>query len=170
MMKRDSCEPQHILDLAEGKENSSCYICGPAPLMDMAEETLGSKLGDEAHIVTEKFISPTPASKSNDTLKPPRLKTDSALTEFQLKIDDSTHTITLSTDQSLLEAALSADLDIPHSCTEGHCGSCMAQLVNGNVAMASTQALSKRNIEKGYILLCQSYPSSDKPLLVDMDF
>jgi hypothetical protein len=45
----------------------------------------------------------------------------------------------------------------------------MAWLRNGDVSMASTRALSKRNVECGYILACQSRPSSPVPIWLDFD-
>jgi ferredoxin len=45
----------------------------------------------------------------------------------------------------------------------------MSRLRNGEVSMASTQALSKRDIERGYILACQSRPSSGAPIWLDFD-
>ena len=35
--------------------------------------------------------------------------------------------------------------------------------------MTSTQALSKRNIERGWVLACQSRPSSGEALWLDFD-
>ena len=35
--------------------------------------------------------------------------------------------------------------------------------------MSATRALSKRNIENGYVLACQSRPSSNDPIWLDFD-
>ena len=45
----------------------------------------------------------------------------------------------------------------------------MAWLRQGDVSMGSTQALSKRNIERGYVLACQSVPAAAAPLWLDFD-
>ena len=37
------------------------------------------------------------------------------------------------TDRSVLESALSAGLNIPHSCKSGHCASCRARLLTGEI-------------------------------------
>ncbi len=71
--------------------------------------------------------------------------------------------------ETLLQAALAAGIDAPHSCTEGRCGTCMSWLRNGDVSMASTRALSKRKIERGYVLACQARPSSPAPIWLDFD-
>jgi hypothetical protein len=45
----------------------------------------------------------------------------------------------------------------------------MAWLRSGDVSMASTRALSRRSIEHGYVLACQSRPSSAAPIWLDFD-
>ncbi|MGI9414226.1 MAG: 2Fe-2S iron-sulfur cluster-binding protein [Hyphomicrobiales bacterium] len=156
-----------IAAAARGWELADCYICGPDPLMDMAEETLGELFGAGAAVLTERFVSPDdPAQAAADVPAPSNV----ALAEsFRLTLDGKDHTVPIATGETLLEAALAAGVDAPRSCTEGHCGTCMAWLRNGEVSMASTRALSKRNIERGYILACQSRPSSADPVWLDFD-
>jgi len=88
---------------------------------------------------------------------------------FRLTLDGEDHTVPIAAGETLLQAALVAGIDAPHSCTEGRCGTCMSWLRNGSVSMASTRALSKRNLECGYVLACQSRPSSPDPIWLDFD-
>ena len=88
---------------------------------------------------------------------------------FRLTLDGEHHAVPIAAGETLLQAALAAGIDAPSSCTEGHCGTCMSWLRSGEVSMASTQALSKRNIERGYVLACQSRPSSHAPIWLDFD-
>ncbi len=88
---------------------------------------------------------------------------------FRLTLDGEDHTVPIAAGETLLQAALVAGIDAPHSCTEGRCGTCMSWLRNGSVSMATTRALSKRNIERGYVLACQSRPSSPDPIWLDFD-
>ncbi len=88
---------------------------------------------------------------------------------YCLTLDGENHTVPIAAGETLLQAALAAGIDAPHSCTEGRCGTCMSWLRNGEVSMASTRALSKRNIERGYVLACQSRPSSRAPIWLDFD-
>ena len=62
--------------------------------------------------------------------------------------------------ETLLECMLSQCLDPAHSCKDAHCGSCMAIRKSGQVAMHKSTILSKRDKERGYILLCQAVPQS----------
>jgi 3-ketosteroid 9alpha-monooxygenase subunit B len=56
----------------------------------------------------------------------------------------------------LLDVLLAAGLDAPHSCREGHCGSCCCQLVAGQVEMVNNEVLDEADLADGYILACQS--------------
>jgi ferredoxin len=94
---------------------------------------------------------------------------DDTVKSFRLTLDSEDHIVPIADGETLLEAALAAGIDAPHTCTEGRCGTCMAWLRNGNVSMASTRALSKRNMERGYVLACQSRPSSSAPIWLDFD-
>jgi ring-1,2-phenylacetyl-CoA epoxidase subunit PaaE len=88
---------------------------------------------------------------------------------YRLTLDSENHTVPIAAGETLLQAALAAGIDAPHSCTEGRCGTCMSWLRNGEVTMATTRALSSRNSERGYVLACQSRPSSSAPIWLDFD-
>ena len=94
---------------------------------------------------------------------------DATVGSFRLTLDGENHIVPIAAGDTLLQAALTAGIDAPHSCTEGRCGTCMAWLRSGDVSMASTRALSKRNKERGYVLACQSQPSSPAPIWLDFD-
>jgi ferredoxin len=89
---------------------------------------------------------------------------------FRLTLDSEDHIVPIAAGQTLLQAALAAGIDAPHTCTEGRCGTCMGWLRGGDVSMAFTRALSKRNAERGYVLACQARPSSSVPIWIDFDF
>ena len=67
----------------------------------------------------------------------------------------------------VLEAALDVRADLPFACKGGVCGTCRARLVSGTVAMDANYALEPDEIERGYVLTCQSHPTSAE---VELDF
>ena len=160
---------EDIAASAAGWESADSYICGPAPLMDMAEETLVALFGVDARILTERFISPDdpPLNQTVAVTSPPSV--DVLIDQFQLTLDGEDHVVPITNGQTLLQAALATGIDVPSSCTEGHCGTCMARLRSGDVSMTSTEALSRRDIERGHVLACQSRPSSAEPIVLDFD-
>lgn len=154
---------------AKGWGQADCYICGPDPLMDMAEETLSELFGAGATVLTERFVSPDDPAPGQPAVEAPAPPADALVESFRLTLDGEDHTVPIASGETLLQAALAVGIDAPRSCTEGHCGSCMSWLRNGDVSMASRKALSKRNIERGYVLACQSRPSSLAPIWLDFD-
>lgn len=157
-----------IAAAAAGWEQADFYICGPDPLMDLAEETLNAQFGDGATVLTERFVSPddpAPRPTADDSTPAP----EALVEKFRMTLDGEDHTVPIAAGETLLQAALAAGIDAPSSCTEGHCGTCMSWLRNGEVSMASTRALSKRDLGRGYVLACQSRPSSPAPIWLDFD-
>ncbi len=55
---------------------------------------------------------------------------------------------------------LDAGIDVPHSCREGRCGSCVATVVDGEVHMTACDILEPADLRDGLILACQARPVS----------
>ena len=70
--------------------------------------------------------------------------------------------------KTILEAALEQGADLPYSCKGGVCSTCRAKLVEGQVAMDLNYALEPEEVEDGFILCCQSHPTTGK-VVVDFD-
>lgn len=73
------------------------------------------------------------------------------------------------TDKTVLESLLDAGYDPPHSCTSGVCTTCMAKLIRGKVEMEVNYGLGEDDVEEGFILTCQSHPTTDE-IEVDYDY
>jgi CDP-4-dehydro-6-deoxyglucose reductase, E3 len=83
--------------------------------------------------------------------------------EFSVRIEPHARTLRVTATQPLLEAALAAGLNLPHSCKSGHCASCRARLLTGEVRYPGARPLGITPEEQraGYILLCQARAASD---------
>lgn len=70
---------------------------------------------------------------------------------------------TVPSGKTILEAALEADIDFPHGCTVGTCGSCKCKMVEGRVGELRDFGftLTKDEMEEGYILACQGIPKKE---------
>ena len=79
---------------------------------------------------------------------------------FRAILDGVEHEVEYQSGEVLLDCMLDADLDPPYQCHDAQCGSCMVRLLEGEVTMRKQDALSRRDLEQGYILLCQSEPLS----------
>jgi len=148
------------------------YICGPGPFMDLVEDVLESHQVDNEQIAIERFVSSLdPDRREQETAQEQSSVNGTtiekaAFENIALKVTASgkDHQTTYLNGKTLLESVLAdPELaeDIPFSCQEGHCGSCMAILKKGEVKMRANRVLSKRDLAKGYVLACQSDPASD---------
>jgi propane monooxygenase reductase subunit len=71
-------------------------------------------------------------------------------------------------DDTLLEALERDGNPIPFGCRKGQCGSCKALVLDGEVeidAKVSLFALSEREREAGWVLLCSAIPLTDSVTL-----
>lgn len=62
--------------------------------------------------------------------------------------------------ETILAKALDSGLSVPHDCKLGVCMTCPARLMSGSVDQ-SEGMLSDDVVDRGYTLLCVSYPESD---------
>jgi len=83
---------------------------------------------------------------------------------LKFTLNDEIHQVEASSDKTILDNL--KDFDIPWSCLEGHCSSCMCKLISGDVETLNNLALTDKEVENGYILTCQSYAKSD----IEIDF
>jgi ring-1,2-phenylacetyl-CoA epoxidase subunit PaaE len=75
-------------------------------------------------------------------------------------LDGKEHFITVKGDETILDAAIEADLDPPHACRVAACCSCKALLLEGSVEMDDDDPLTQEELDEGFILTCQSHPTS----------
>jgi ferredoxin len=69
--------------------------------------------------------------------------------------------------ETVLEAAGRADEHVPFGCLTGACGTCTAELLDGEVRYRrAPRALKARHIEAGFVLACVAVPETDCRLRV----
>ena len=76
-------------------------------------------------------------------------------------LDGQRHRVDWPRQSTLVDVMLAAGIDVPHSCREGHCGSCVCTVVSGDVDMAPSDVLEAEDRRAGLILACLSRPLSD---------
>jgi ferredoxin len=70
-----------------------------------------------------------------------------------------------SADQPLLKSAAQAGLELPSSCRNGTCRTCISRVASGQVHYRiEWPGLSAQEKRDGYILPCVAYPQSDLTL------
>ena len=83
--------------------------------------------------------------------------------EHSVRIEPHGRTLRVAAGEPVLEAALAAGLNLPHSCKSGHCGSCRARLLTGEIRYPNGRPLgiTAEEARAGNVLLCQARAQSD---------
>ncbi len=136
------------------------YICGPGPYMDVVEAGLSTHGVAPAQVFIERFELPEPPAAVDDAESP----TESVV----IRLEKAEHTVSYQAGDTILETARRAGLNPPFSCEQGNCATCMAHLDAGTVRMRVNNALTPEEVEEGWVLTCQSLPTSAE-LVVDYD-
>lgn len=79
----------------------------------------------------------------------------------EVDLDGNRHSVEWPRQSTLVDVLLDAGLDVPYSCREGRCGSCVCTVISGDVDMAPNDVLEPDDLGDGLILACQARPVSD---------
>lgn len=151
---------------AEPSAVDAAYLCGPEGLITTAQATLGRLGVASDRVFVERFLlegeaphaaRPAPAAPHAEAVAFARVIHDGKSTE-----------VPVAAGESVLDAALRAGLDLPWSCHAGMCCTCRAHLAEGSVEMLQNYSLEPWEMEAGFVLTCQSLPTS-KHVTVDYD-
>ncbi len=154
--------------LIDAEKVDDYFLCGPEEMIFCIKGFLEARGVAKEHIHFELFTIPgQKASVVKTEEKPvsnsgPRaqvgVKLDGIMFNFELPFEG----------QSILDAALAQGADLPYACKGGVCCTCKARLVEGEVKMEVAWGLEQEEIDKGFILTCQSHPTTEK-VVVDFD-
>lgn len=144
------------------------FLCGPFALVDLCREVLADLGVPREHVRFELFTTgDAPAERGPRKVE---VRQGEKAVRIEINLDGVSSTVESPVDahESVLNAALRVRPDAPFACSGGVCGTCRARVVDGSVTMTENYALEPDEIERGYVLTCQSHPTSDR-LVVDYD-
>ncbi|MFI6494650.1 PDR/VanB family oxidoreductase [Streptomyces sp. NPDC050564] len=98
--------------LADIPEDTLVYCCGPGPLLDAVEEACPSGL---LHV--ERFQ--------------PKVQESGPDGEFEVVLERAGRTLTVPAGVSVLDTVRAAGVEVLYSCTEGTCGTCETDVLEG---------------------------------------
>lgn len=144
------------------------FLCGPFALVDLCREVLADLGVAREHVRFELFTTgDSPAERAPRTVE---IHKGEKTVRLEITLDGVSSTVESPVDahESVLNAALRVRPDAPFACSGGVCGTCRARVLDGSVTMTENYALEPDEIERGYVLTCQSHPTSDR-VVVDYD-
>lgn len=138
---------------------SQFYMCGPAGLMDNVGSALNQLQIPEQRVHREYFTEKSESEKQAATVGEADANF-SGTSQVEIIYDGSKFELEVKAKETVLDAALDANVDPPFACMVGACTTCRAKVTEGSVKMDDSEALTAKEIEAGYILTCQSHPTS----------
>ncbi len=139
------------------------FLCGPYAMVVGARDLLQEHGVERRHLHAELFhvgdIPPPPPVLAEDAV-------DEDAAEVTVVLDGRRSTFGLKEHgKAVLDATLAVRSDAPFACKGGVCGTCRAKLIDGTVRMDTNWALEPDEVRAGYVLTCQSHPTSPKVTL-----
>lgn len=142
-------------------EADGWFLCGPFDLVTTVHDALLTADVDPGTIHTELFHAEAPPAVAP-------VDAPAAGTSVTATLGGLRSTFTVRPGEVVLDALLRVRGDAPYACKGGVCGTCRAHLVEGEVSMAANWALEPDELAAGYVLTCQSRPTTDS-LVLDYD-
>ncbi len=143
------------------------FICGPEEMIFCVKDFL-EQCGIEKKKIHFELFATTRITKqyaSEDKISNP------GQTKSSIQLHADGHTMNFVMDfngYTILDAAIQLGAELPFACKGGMCCTCKAKLLEGKVRMHVHWGLEDEEVEKGYILTCQSHPLTEK-VVVDFD-
>ncbi|WP_284764518.1 1,2-phenylacetyl-CoA epoxidase subunit PaaE [Arthrobacter sp. efr-133-R2A-63] len=167
----DAEKLQQLLGTAiHAQDVDEWFLCGPFELVQLCRDTLAARGVEPEHVRFELFTTGRPDRPEGNAGRP--VVEDDSKDTFKITftLDGLTGDVASPTHarESILNAALRVRPDVPFACAGGVCGTCRAKLVSGTVSMDENYALEQDELDKGYVLTCQSHPTSES-VTVDFD-
>ncbi len=132
------------------------FVCGPGQMIDDVEQAL---LGLGVHkevIHSERFVSANAVKNTAPVAgKVQNAKVIATLGGKEVEV-------VLKPGQTILDGLLESGAAPPYSCLAGACSTCMAKVTKGGVKMEVCFAIDDDEIAQGYVLACQSHPTTEE--------
>jgi len=148
-----------------GLTPDDAFICGPDTMIDSVSNALNDFGMESTAIHTERYGAPrntlTPAQtidENDDKQAIVNVILDGHQKSFRMSLESG----------NIVDAAAEQGIDLPYSCKGGVCATCRTHVRSGEVQMATNYGLEPWEVEKGFVLACQSRPCSNE-VTIDYD-
>ena len=103
--------------IASAPAGAHLYVCGPTGFIDAALDAARAQGWAESRLHSERFGATAPVAVAER--------------RFTLKLERSGLTLEVPPDQTAMAVMLAAGVDVPFSCEQGICGTCITDVLEG---------------------------------------
>ena len=155
-----------LVDLSTINE---AFICGPEDMILSVKDQLVSMGMPSADIHIELFTSPDQPKATHEKWVSEHKSDNGPMSKVSITLDGTTFNMEVPFNgESILDAALRNGADLPYACKGGVCCTCRARVMKGEVEMEVNYSLEHDEVEKGFVLTCQSHPRTEF-VVIDFD-
>lgn len=143
-----------------GLEPDAAFICGPDTMIESVRQGL-TDFGMAPEVIhAERFGAPRKKQQSVAE------STDEQFAKITVIMDGHKKSFEMSPGgANIVDAAAEQGIDLPFSCKGGVCATCRTHVREGKVRMDTNYGLESWELDKGYVLACQSHPVSESVIL-----
>ncbi len=148
-----------------GLHPDEAFVCGPDTMIATVKDALENIGMDSSGIHIERYGAPR---KRKDGAPSAKISTEKQ-TIVNVIMDGHKKSFDMPADSNnIVDAAAEQGIELPYSCKGGVCATCRTFVRDGEVRMATNYGLEPWEVEKGFVLACQSVPVSDE-ITIDYD-
>lgn len=127
------------------------YVCGPTGFMEWVLGAAKKLRWPDAQVHREYFAAPVSA--------------DAAAGEFDVQVSSTGETFRIPADKSITTVLKEHGIDIPVSCEQGVCGTCLTRVLEGEVDHRDAYLTDKERAANDQMMPCCSRAKSNKLVL-----
>jgi ferredoxin-NADP reductase/fatty acid desaturase len=139
--------------LASPDEDTLIYVCGPTGFIKWVNGSAITMGWNENQMKQEVF------SREDAEISPPK--------SFELILKQRGQSIIVKKDETIIDALHLNNIQVPYSCLQGTCGTCITNVLEGKVDHRDAVLSSEEKIENKKMCLCVSRAKEDK-LVIDL--
>ena len=148
-----------------GLNPDEAFICGPDTMIGTVKTALIDLGMDQSGIHIERYGAPRRKAAG----KPAVAVISEKQAIVNVIMDGHRKSFEMPANVSnIVDAAAEQGIELPYSCKGGVCATCRTHVRDGEVRMATNYGLEPWEVEKGFVLACQSVPVSGE-ITIDYD-
>lgn len=154
---------QGVVELSEVDE---AFVCGPEAMIAEVGGAL-AELGLPCERIRSELF--TTSAPRKHYAPPASQHAGAVVSNVNVTLDGKRHAFAmLASDENVVDAAARVGIDLPYSCKGGMCCTCRCKVQLGEVEMATNYSLEAWETSAGFVLACQSKPTTTE-LSLDFD-